>query len=48
MSNADPRAADAWFGAMLESEGGSFLGGVSEEAKERILSKVELVDDVSC
>jgi len=44
MSNSD-RAADAWFGALLESEGGSFLGKVSEEARERLISKVELVDE---
>ena len=44
MSNSD-RAADAWFGAMLESEGGSFLGSISEEHKQRLLQKVELVDE---
>ncbi|KAL7467079.1 hypothetical protein ACHAXS_007348 [Conticribra weissflogii] len=44
MSNSD-RAADAWFGAMLESGGGSFLGKVSEEARKRLVSKVELVDE---
>jgi len=44
MSNSD-RAADAWFGALLESEGGSFLGSISEEHKQRLLQKVELVDE---
>jgi Fe-S cluster assembly scaffold protein SufB len=45
MSNSD-RAADAWFTALLESEGGeSFLGSISAQHKERLLSKVELVDE---
>lgn len=44
MSNSD-RAADAWFGAMLDSEGDSFLGSISEEHKQRLLQKVELVDE---
>ena len=45
MTNSD-RDADAWFGALLESEGGeSFLGSVSAQHKERLLSKVELVDE---
>ena len=44
MTNSD-RAADAWFGALLESEGGeSFLGSISAQHKERLLNEVELVD----
>lgn len=44
MSSSD-RAADAWFGALLESEGASFLGSISEDHKQRLLQKVELVDE---
>lgn len=45
MSNSD-RDADAWFAKLLESPGGdSFLGSISEQHKDRLLSKVELVDE---
>mmetsp|Transcript_6847 Transcript_6847/g.15130 ORF Transcript_6847/g.15130 Transcript_6847/m.15130 type:complete len:706 (-) Transcript_6847:114-2231(-) len=44
MQNSD-RDADAWFGALLDSPGDSFLGSISEQHKERLLSKVELVDE---
>jgi len=45
MSNSD-RDADAWFTSLLESPGGdSFLGAISEQHKDRLLSKVELVDE---
>jgi len=44
MSKSDI-AADAWFGALLESPGDSFLGKISEEHRNRLMSKVELVDE---
>lgn len=44
MSNAD-RDADAWFSSLLESPGDSFLGSVSREHRDRLLAKVELVDE---
>ncbi|KAL9190867.1 hypothetical protein ACHAXT_000573 [Thalassiosira profunda] len=44
MSNSD-RDVDAWFGSLLESPGGSFLGSISEAHKERLLAKVELADE---
>lgn len=45
MTNSD-RDADAWFAKLLESPGGdSFLGSISAGHKERLLSKVELVDE---
>ena len=45
MSNSD-RDADAWFAALLSSPGGdSFLGSISELHKDRLLTKVELVDE---
>ena len=45
MSNSD-RDADAWFTALLSSPGGdSFLGSISELHKDRLLTKVELVDE---
>ena len=44
MSNSD-RDADAWFTALLESPGDSFLGSIAEQHKDRLLSKVELVDE---
>lgn len=44
MSNSD-RDADAWFGSLLDSPGDSFLGKISEEHRERLLNKVELVDE---
>lgn len=45
MSNAD-RDADAWFTALLESPGGSFLGLLATKHRERLLAKVELVDEL--
>lgn len=44
MSRADGEA-DAWFASLLESPGDSFLGSISEQHEERLLSKVELVDE---
>lgn len=45
MTNSD-RDADAWFTALLSSPGGdSYLGSISKLHKERLLTKVELVDE---
>ena len=46
MSNSD-KDADAWFTALLTSSGdeASYLGPISELHKERLLTKVELVDE---
>lgn len=44
MSNAD-RKADAWFTALLESPGESFLGPIAAGHRERLLTPVELADE---
>ena len=44
MSNSD-RDADAWFKSLLDSPGESYLGVVSERHLEKLMSKVELVDE---
>ena len=44
MSKSD-RAAEAWFTALLKSPGASFLGPVATRHRERLLAKVELVDE---
>lgn len=44
MSESD-KAADAWFASLLESDGPSFLGAVSEEHQHRLLTPVELADE---